>query len=102
MNDIENVRKRVWIDCECGLFEHAMRISWFTDEPIEDRQLYIEWVVDRAFPFWDRVKEAFAYVFRSKPYTFAETIITPKAYPQLKEAIDFIAPQSNGSESKTK
>jgi len=87
--------KHVTIDCDCGLFEHSLRIGYFTDEATDpQRNLYIDTCVDQDWPLFKRIKEAFRYIFRSKPYTFNETVVGCDQYEKLLEAVSFLDPKN--------
>ena len=70
MNWRDKLLNTEYFECDCGDFDHTLRVSYFKDEPTE---MYVE-IHLRQQPFFKRLWKAIKYVcgFRSRYGDFDE------------------------------
>ena len=59
-----------WFECDCGSYMHNLRIVWFQDEWMKernfDKELYIDIHLNHYQPFWKRCWIALRYIFKKE------------------------------------
>lgn len=78
-------KKDFRIECDCGDSGHFFTIKqWFGD----DKEIYaILYEADRSLPFWTRLKDSLAYLFKKDNLNYLEVVFKKE---DLKELNQFI------------
>ncbi len=79
------------IKCKVGCLDHTLGISYFRWEgstPLEEPELYFETLHSPYHGFYDRVKQAWNYIFKKKPLGYDCTIISIKDAEKMKDIIN--------------
>jgi hypothetical protein len=82
-------RKFSYIECECSLAEHILRIS--VDDMFDyEAPLIVEMRLSHFMPWYRRIVLAFKYIFKmdTKLCQYEETIIPQSSFPKLRDIID--------------
>lgn len=80
---------KVSLGCKCYHTAHSIEFVFDRTTPEEDPEIYVTTVMSSYLysSFWDRLKDAFNYLFKRKEIVLAETILDADAVDSLGKLV---------------
>lgn len=76
--------KKHCLNCNCGDLEHQIWFRFFDDDPIKNREMYVEMHFPRV-SFFNRLKKAIKYIFDGNSGCFTDIVVKEKDISELEE-----------------
>lgn len=93
-----NTKKVKYVECQCSSKEHAIRLTWYTDERPHEEELFLEYPISACDKtLWQRFKIACKYfLFGEYIWISSDTSISMKEANLLKSHLtEFIDDANN-------